>query len=194
MKTNLSGLIPAISLCHMVVNMHCLDNEHAILEQILSVIPIMRQMSFWFLHLHLTGKVGAILASIPLAMAAAILCFMWAFIVALGLANLQYSQAASFRNVIVVGISLFLGLSVPAYFQQYNSETSLILPSYFVPYAAASDGPVHTGSQQVSYSSKLCSVKLYFDIFIGQDCITQQFEENLSNSNKFSGKTGSWRF
>ena len=101
--------------------------------------------------LMLIGKIGAILASIPLALAAAILCFMWALTVALGLSTLQYSQTASFRNIAIVGVSLFLGLSIPAYFQQYQPESSLILPSYFIPYAAASNGPVHTGSKQVSY-------------------------------------------
>ncbi|KAF5747321.1 putative purine permease [Tripterygium wilfordii] len=98
------------------------------------------------------GKIGAILASIPLALAAAILCFIWALIVALGLSNLQYTQAASFRNITIVGVSLFLGLSIPAYIQQYDPETSLILPSYFVSYAAASSGPVHTGSKQLDFA------------------------------------------
>ncbi|KAA8546700.1 hypothetical protein F0562_003069 [Nyssa sinensis] len=98
------------------------------------------------------GKVGAILASIPQALAAAILCFIWALIVALGLSTLQYTQTGSFRNMTIVGVSLFLGLSIPAYFQQYQSESSLILPSYFVPYAAASNGPVHTGSEQLDFA------------------------------------------
>ncbi|XP_050205443.1 nucleobase-ascorbate transporter 11 [Mercurialis annua] len=98
------------------------------------------------------GKVGAILASIPLALAAAVLCFMWGLIAALGLSTLQYSQTASFRNIAIVGVSLFLGLSIPAYFQQYQPESSLILPSYFVPYAAASNGPVHTSSDQFDFA------------------------------------------
>lgn len=108
--------------------------------------------------MYLIGKVGAILASIPQALAASVLCFMWALIVALGLSTLQYSQTASFRNITIVGASLFLGLSIPAYFQQYQPESSLILPSYFVPYAAASSGPVHTGSKQVS-----CSLSFAFN-------------------------------
>ncbi|KDP29772.1 hypothetical protein JCGZ_18707 [Jatropha curcas] len=98
------------------------------------------------------GKVGAILASIPLALAASVLCFMWGLIVALGLSTLQYSQTASFRNIAIVGVSLFLGLSIPAYFQQYQPESSLILPSYFVPFAAASNGPVHTSSKQFDFA------------------------------------------
>ncbi|XP_050126674.1 nucleobase-ascorbate transporter 11 isoform X1 [Malus sylvestris] len=98
------------------------------------------------------GKVGAILASIPLSLAASVLCFTWALVVALGLSTLQYSRAASFRNIMIVGVSLFLGFSIPAYFQQYQPETSLILPSYFVPYAAASNGPVHTNIKQLDFA------------------------------------------
>ncbi|KAK8566201.1 hypothetical protein V6N13_021275 [Hibiscus sabdariffa] len=98
------------------------------------------------------GKVGAILASIPLSLAAAILCFMWGLVVAVGLSTLQYTQTASFRNITIVGVSLFLGLSIPAYFQQYQPMSSLMLPSYFVPYSAASDGPVHTASEQIDFA------------------------------------------
>ncbi|PRQ48473.1 putative xanthine/uracil/vitamin C permease [Rosa chinensis] len=98
------------------------------------------------------GKVGAILASIPLALAASVLCFTWALVVALGLSTLQYSRAASFRNMMIVGVSLFLGLSIPAYFQQYQPESTFILPSYFIPYAAASNGPARTGSKQLDFA------------------------------------------
>ncbi|KAM7274446.1 hypothetical protein ACFE04_016312 [Oxalis oulophora] len=100
----------------------------------------------------ITGKIGAILASIPQALAVSVLCFVWGLIVALGLSNLQYGQAASFRNMTVVGASLFLGLSIPAYFYQFQPETSLILPSYFLPFSAASDGPVHTGNKQLDFA------------------------------------------
>ncbi|CAN1216153.1 Nucleobase-ascorbate transporter 11 [Linum perenne] len=98
------------------------------------------------------GKVGAILASIPQALAAAILCFIWGLIVALGLSTLQYTQTASFRNIAIVGVSLFLGMSIPAYFQQYDPKSSLILPSYLIPYGAASVGPVSTGSKQFDFA------------------------------------------
>lgn len=100
----------------------------------------------------MVGKIGAILASIPQALAAAVLCFTWALIVALGLSTLQYTQNASSRNIIIVGVSLFFGLSVPAYFQQYAPETGLILPGYLIPYAAASNGPVHTGNSQFNFA------------------------------------------
>ncbi|KAL5677959.1 hypothetical protein ACJX0J_014090, partial [Zea mays] len=92
------------------------------------------------------GKIGALLASIPLALAASVLCFTWALIVALGLSTLRYTQAASSRNLIIVGFTLFISLSIPAYFQQYEPSSNLILPSYLLPYAAASSGPVRTAS------------------------------------------------
>ncbi|XP_045800362.1 nucleobase-ascorbate transporter 11-like [Trifolium pratense] len=98
------------------------------------------------------GKVGALLASIPQALAAAVLCFMWALTVTLGLSTLQYAQSASFRNMTIVGVALFLGMSIPSYFQQYQPESSLILPSYLLPYAAASSGPFHSGLKQLDFA------------------------------------------
>ncbi|CAL1400107.1 unnamed protein product [Linum trigynum] len=113
------------------------------------------------------GKVGAILASIPQALAAAILCFIWGLIVALGLSTLQYSQTASFRNIAIVGVSLFLGMSIPAYFQQYEPKSSLILPSYLIPYSAASDGPVNTGSKQFDFAmNALMSLNMVVTLLI----------------------------
>ncbi|KAL8211264.1 hypothetical protein R6Q57_005701 [Mikania cordata] len=97
------------------------------------------------------GKVGAILASIPQALAAALLCFVWTLIVALGLSTLRYTHTSSFRNMMIVGVSLFIGLSLPAYLQQYQPETALILPGYFIPYSAASDGPIHSGDKQFDF-------------------------------------------
>lgn len=101
--------------------------------------------------LSFVGKLGAILASIPQALAASLLCFVWALIVALGLSTLRYTHTASFRNVMIVGVSLFLGLSLPAFFQQYQPETAFILPGYFIPYSAASDGPIQSGNKQFDF-------------------------------------------
>lgn len=81
-------------------------------------------------------------------MVAALLCFMWAMLCALGLSNLRYSATGISRNSIIVGLALFLSLSVPSYFQQYGVHPSAnsSLPTYFQPYVVASHGPVHTGS------------------------------------------------
>ncbi|CAO1942345.1 unnamed protein product [Urochloa humidicola] len=99
------------------------------------------------------GKIGAFIASIPDVMVAALLCFMWAMLCALGLSNLRYSATGSSRNSIIVGLSLFLSLSVPSYFQQYgvHPTSNSSVPTYFQPYIVASHGPVHTGSGGVNY-------------------------------------------
>ncbi|CAA2966168.1 nucleobase-ascorbate transporter 12 [Olea europaea subsp. europaea] len=96
--------------------------------------------------LSFIGKVGGFIASIPEVMVAALLCFIWAMLTALGLSNLRYSEAGSSRNIIIVGLSLFLSLSIPAYFQQYgiSPNTNLSVPSYFQPYIVASHGPIRT--------------------------------------------------
>ncbi|KAF0919872.1 hypothetical protein E2562_032157 [Oryza meyeriana var. granulata] len=101
--------------------------------------------------LSFIGKVGAFIASIPDVLVAALLCFMWAMLCALGLSNLRYSAKGSSRNSIVVGLALFLSLSVPSYFQQYGLKpyANSSVPTYFQPYIVASHGPIHTGSSGV---------------------------------------------
>ncbi|KAK7324882.1 hypothetical protein VNO77_28787 [Canavalia gladiata] len=103
--------------------------------------------------LSLVGKVGGFLASIPEVMVAGLLCFMWAMLTALGLSNLRYSEAGSSRNIIIIGLSLFFSLSIPAYFQQYSisPNSNLSVPSYFQPYIVASHGPFRSKYGGLNY-------------------------------------------
>ncbi|XP_022634250.1 nucleobase-ascorbate transporter 12 isoform X2 [Vigna radiata var. radiata] len=103
--------------------------------------------------LSLVGKVGGFIASIPEVMVAGLLCFMWAMLTALGLSNLRYSEAGSSRNIIIVGLSLFFSLSIPAYFQQYgiSPNSNLSVPNYFQPYIVASHGPIHSKYGGLNY-------------------------------------------
>ncbi|KAK4764261.1 hypothetical protein SAY87_013699 [Trapa incisa] len=103
--------------------------------------------------LSLVGKVGGFIASIPQVMVAALLCFMWAMLTALGLSNLRYSEAGSSRNIIIIGLSLFFSLSVPAYFQQYgiSPNSNVSVPRYFEPYIVASHGPFRTSNYGFNY-------------------------------------------
>ena len=107
------------------------------------------------------GKIGALLASIPLALAASALCFTWALIVALGLSTLQYGQSASSRNIMIVGFTLFISLSVPAYVQQYQPNSSIVLPGYLVPFSAASNGPIQTGNKSVRFHEHILMHPLF---------------------------------
>jgi nucleobase transporter 1/2 len=94
--------------------------------------------------LSLVGKISGFIAQIPQVMVAALLVFMWTMLAAMGLSNLRYSETGSSRNVLIVGMSLFLSLSVPSYFQQYGDDGSSRFPSYFQPYNIAAHGPFHT--------------------------------------------------
>ncbi|KAJ8436664.1 hypothetical protein Cgig2_006374 [Carnegiea gigantea] len=104
-------------------------------------------------QLKVRGKVGGFIASIPHVMVAALLCFMWGMLTALGLSNLRYSEAGSSRNIVIVGLSLFFSLSVPAYFQQYglSPNSNVSVPGYFLPYIVASHGPIHTKFGGLNY-------------------------------------------
>ncbi|XP_076887149.1 nucleobase-ascorbate transporter 12-like [Bidens hawaiensis] len=99
------------------------------------------------------GKVGGFIASIPQVMVAGLLCIMWAMLAALGLSNLRYSEAGSSRNIIIIGLSLFFSLSVPAYFQQYgiSPNSNLSVPAYFQPYIVASHGPFRSQYGGLNY-------------------------------------------
>ncbi|KAJ8765524.1 hypothetical protein K2173_014646 [Erythroxylum novogranatense] len=143
------------------------ENAHTINVTKVASRRVVELGAVFLIFFSFIGKIGAILASIPQALAAAILCFIWGLTVALGLSTLQYTQTASFRNITIVGVSLFLGLSIPAYFQQYQPESSLILPSYFLSYGAASDGPVHSSSKQFDFAmNALLSMNMVVTLLI----------------------------
>ncbi|XP_021717140.1 nucleobase-ascorbate transporter 4-like isoform X1 [Chenopodium quinoa] len=64
------------------------------------------------------GKFGALLASIPLPIFAALYCILFAYVVSAGLGFLQFCNLNSFRTKFILGFSLFMGLSVPQYFNE----------------------------------------------------------------------------
>jgi hypothetical protein len=88
---------------------------------------------------------------------------MWAMLSALGLSNLRYSEAGSSRNIIIVGLSLFFSLSVPAYFQQYgiSPNTNLSVPSYLHPYIVASHGPFRSKYEGVCICWLIFTIKFF---------------------------------
>ncbi|BBH09705.1 Xanthine/uracil permease family protein [Prunus dulcis] len=84
------------------------------------------------LIMSFTGKFGAVLASIPLPIVAALYCVLYAYVASAGLGLLQFCNLNSYRSKFIVGFALFMGLSVPQYFNEYL--------------ATSGHGPVHTGS------------------------------------------------
>ncbi|XP_062192988.1 nucleobase-ascorbate transporter 2-like [Phragmites australis] len=76
------------------------------------------------------GKFGALFASIPFTIFAAIYCVLFGYVGAVGLSFLQFTNMNSIRNLFIVGVSLFLGISIPEYFFRFTM--------------AAQQGPAHT--------------------------------------------------
>ncbi|XP_048593511.1 nucleobase-ascorbate transporter 4 isoform X1 [Brassica napus] len=82
------------------------------------------------------GKFGAVLASIPLPIFAALYCVLFAYVASAGLGLLQFCNLNSFRTKFILGFSIFIGLSVAQYFTEY----------LFI----SGRGPVHTRTSAVS--------------------------------------------
>ncbi|KAH9574840.1 hypothetical protein CY35_01G080500 [Sphagnum magellanicum] len=91
---------------------------------------VIQLSAVFMIFFSIFGKFGGILAAIPQPIVAAILCITFGMVVGTGLSVLQFTNMNMTRNIFVVGISIFLGLSVPQYFSEFT------LRSYH--------GPVHT--------------------------------------------------
>ncbi|KAK9129623.1 hypothetical protein Sjap_010110 [Stephania japonica] len=65
------------------------------------------------------GKFGAFFASIPLPIFAAIYCVLFGIVAAIGISFIQFTNNNSMRNIYILGLSLFLGISIPQYFTQF---------------------------------------------------------------------------
>ncbi|KAB1226780.1 putative nucleobase-ascorbate transporter 10 [Morella rubra] len=70
------------------------------------------------------GKFGALLASIPLPIVAALYCVFFGYVSSAGLGFLQFCNLNSFRTKFILGFSFFMGLSIPQYFREYYHTSS----------------------------------------------------------------------
>ncbi|KAF8409994.1 hypothetical protein HHK36_002514 [Tetracentron sinense] len=68
------------------------------------------------------GKFGAFFASIPLPIFAAIYCVLFGLVAAVGISFIQFTNNNSMRNLYILGLSLFLGISIPQYFNEYTAS------------------------------------------------------------------------
>ncbi|KAJ8761430.1 hypothetical protein K2173_001561 [Erythroxylum novogranatense] len=84
----------------------------------------------FMIFFSMLGKFGALFASIPFTIFAAVYCVMFGFVASVGLSFLQFTNMNSLRNLFITGVSLFLGLSIPEYFREYTAK--------------AFHGPAHT--------------------------------------------------
>ncbi|KAF4355467.1 hypothetical protein F8388_015221 [Cannabis sativa] len=84
----------------------------------------------FMIFFSILGKFGAVFASIPAPIIAALYCLFFAYV---GLSLLQFCNLNSFRTKFILGFSFFMGLSIPQYFNEYT-----VVNGY---------GPVHTGAR-----------------------------------------------
>uniref|UniRef100_A0A7C9DC33 Xanthine/uracil/vitamin C permease n=2 Tax=Opuntia streptacantha TaxID=393608 RepID=A0A7C9DC33_OPUST len=87
----------------------------------------------FMLFFSILGKFGAVFASIPSPIIAALYCLFFAYVGSVGLSFLQFCNLNSFRTKFILGFSIFLGLSIPQYFKEFT-----VINGY---------GPVHTGAR-----------------------------------------------
>ncbi|KAJ9175116.1 hypothetical protein P3X46_013698 [Hevea brasiliensis] len=101
--------------------------------------------AIFMVFLSVLGKVGAFFASIPLPIVGALHTVLFPYVASAGLQYLEFCNVNSFRSKLILGFSLFMGLSVPQYFKEY-----VFLSGH---------GPVNTGTtwfndiMQVIFSS-----------------------------------------
>ncbi|KAK2979860.1 hypothetical protein RJ640_026602, partial [Escallonia rubra] len=86
----------------------------------------------FMIFFSILGKFGALFASIPFTIFAAVYCVLFGLVASVGLSFLQFTNMNSMRNLFIIGVSFFLGLSIPEYFREYT--------------AAALHGPAHTNA------------------------------------------------
>ncbi|KAG9141209.1 hypothetical protein Leryth_001696 [Lithospermum erythrorhizon] len=78
------------------------------------------QISAGFMILFsILGKFGAVFASIPFPIYAALYCVLFGLVGSVGLSFLQFTNMNSMRNLFITGLSLFLGISIPQFFHEY---------------------------------------------------------------------------
>jgi nucleobase transporter 1/2 len=71
------------------------------------------------------GKFGALAAAIPGPVIGGIYCVMFGLIAAVGVQQLARCDLSSDRNLFIAGFTLFMGLSVPAWFSAVESRETI---------------------------------------------------------------------
>ncbi|XP_076349439.1 solute carrier family 23 member 2-like [Tachypleus tridentatus] len=63
------------------------------------------------------GKFGALFNTIPEPIIGGIFCVMFAIVTGVGLSNVQFIDLQSSRNILILGLSLFMGITIPKWFK-----------------------------------------------------------------------------
>lgn len=80
---------------------------------------VIRAGAILMLFIPIIGKFGAVLATLPKPVVGAMFVGLFGLIAAVGLSNLSLVNMNNSRNLFIIGISFFMGLSVPAHFSAH---------------------------------------------------------------------------
>lgn len=90
--------------------------------------------------LGLFGKFGAFAATIPGPVVGGLYCALFGLISAVGIQQLAKCDLKADRNLFIAGFSLFMGLSVPAYFTSIADSSNLIEGQTLAMYTPTAEG------------------------------------------------------
>ncbi len=105
--------------------------------------------------LGLFGKFGALAAAIPGPVVGGLYCALFGLISAVGIQQLAKCDLHSDRNLFIAGFSLFMGLSVPAYFSSVASTENIQVGQTLATYQPTAEswlGELSAGVQGVILS------------------------------------------
>ncbi|CAO2815825.1 unnamed protein product [Amaranthus hypochondriacus] len=80
----------------------------------------------FMIFFSILGKFGAVFASIPFPIFAALYCVLFGLVASVGLSFLQFTNMNSMRNLFITGVSLFFGISIPQFFYDYFPHHGLV--------------------------------------------------------------------
>ena len=90
--------------------------------------------------LGLFGKFGAFAATIPGPVVGGLYCALFGLISAVGIQQLAKCDLKADRNLFIAGFSLFMGLSVPAYFSSIADKANLSAGQTLAMYTPTAEG------------------------------------------------------
>jgi uracil-xanthine permease len=100
--------------------------------------------------LGLFSKLGILIATIPEPIIGATYCVLFAMIAGLGLTQLKKVDIDKDRNVFIFGFSIFMGLSVMAYFKGVHADTTLADPDKFTGWNYYPSPVIWKGYQEIA--------------------------------------------
>ena len=115
------------------------------------------------LFIPVIGKFGALLATLPQPVVGAMFVALFGMIASVGLSNLQIVNLNNSRNLFIIGISFFAGLSVPFWFTPHYDVGTQKIVSGAISWGTQGDLPNILGN----ILQALLSTGMFVTAFIG---------------------------